>query len=91
MPRQCQAATQRVECTPVQQRTTHQVPESAFLVICHSSEEHQISPDILTVSSQTPVPQLLLGKVLQESFTSPSSLNDTSESKPFTIREPTLP
>ncbi len=29
------------------------------LVICHSSEERHISPDILTVSSQTPVPQLL--------------------------------
>ncbi len=29
------------------------------MVVCHSSEEHQISPDILTVFSQTPVPQLL--------------------------------
>ncbi len=29
------------------------------MVVCHSSEEHQISPDILNVSSQTPVPQLL--------------------------------
>ncbi|XP_016332460.1 uncharacterized protein LOC107680901, partial [Sinocyclocheilus anshuiensis] len=29
------------------------------MVICHSSDEHQISPDILPVSSQTPVPQLL--------------------------------
>ncbi len=38
---------------------TPQVPESAVLVICHSSDEHHISPDILTVSSQTPVPQLL--------------------------------
>ncbi len=30
-----------------------------FLVVCHSSEEHQIRSDILNVSSQTPVPQLL--------------------------------
>ncbi len=29
------------------------------MVVCHSSEERHISPDILTVSSQTPVPQLL--------------------------------
>ncbi len=29
------------------------------MVVCHSSEEHQISTDILNVSSQTPVPQLL--------------------------------
>ncbi len=36
-----------------------QVPESAVLVICHSSEERQVSPDILNISSQTPVPQLL--------------------------------
>ncbi len=36
-----------------------QVPESAVLVICHSSEERQISSDILHISSQTPVPQLL--------------------------------
>ncbi len=26
---------------------TPQVPQSAVLVICHSSDEHQISPDIL--------------------------------------------
>ncbi|KAL1277075.1 hypothetical protein QQF64_023748 [Cirrhinus molitorella] len=38
---------------------TAQVPESAVLVVCHSPEEHQISPDILPISSQTPVPQLL--------------------------------
>ncbi len=38
---------------------TPQVTESAVLVVCHSSEERHISPDILTVSSQTPVPQLL--------------------------------
>ncbi len=38
---------------------TPQVPESAVLVVCHSSEEQQISPDILNVSSQTPFPQLL--------------------------------
>ncbi len=37
---------------------TPQVPESAVLVVCHSSDEHHISPDILTISSQTPVPQL---------------------------------
>ncbi len=36
-----------------------QVPESAVLVICHSSEERQVSPDILNISTQTPVPQLL--------------------------------
>ncbi len=29
------------------------------MVVCHSSDEHHISPDILTVSSQTTVPQLL--------------------------------
>ncbi len=29
------------------------------MVVCHSSKEPQISPDILNVSSQTPVPQLL--------------------------------
>ncbi len=45
-----------VQQTPADE--TPQVPESAVLVVCHSSEEH-ISPDILTVSSQTPVPQLL--------------------------------
>ncbi len=38
---------------------TPQVPESTVLVVCHSSEEHQISSDILNVSSQTPIPQLL--------------------------------
>ncbi len=38
---------------------TPQVPESAVLIVCHYSKEHQISPDILTVSSQTLVPQLL--------------------------------
>ncbi len=61
------------------------VPESAVLVVCHSPEEHQISPDILTVSSQTPVPQFR-GDLIEKgiaSFTSPSSLNDTSELKPF--------
>ncbi|KAL0154641.1 hypothetical protein M9458_048904, partial [Cirrhinus mrigala] len=31
----------------------------AVLVVCHSSEEHQISQDLLPLSSQTPVPQLL--------------------------------
>ncbi len=35
-----------------------QVPESAVSVTCHSSEEHQISFDILNVSSQTPAPQM---------------------------------
>ena len=29
------------------------------MIVCHSSEEPQISPDILPVSSQTPVSQLL--------------------------------
>ncbi|RXN20360.1 olfactory receptor 51B2-like protein [Labeo rohita] len=38
---------------------TSQVPESAVLVVCHSSEEPQISQDLLPLSSQTPVPQLL--------------------------------
>ncbi len=46
-----------VQQTPADE--TPQVPESAVLVVCHSSEERHISPDILTVSSQTPVPQLL--------------------------------
>ncbi len=46
-----------VQQTPADE--TPQVPESAVLVVCHSSEEHQISPDILNVSSQTPFPQLL--------------------------------
>ncbi len=46
-----------VQQTPADE--THQVPVSAVLVVCHSSEKHHISPDILTVSSQTPVPQLL--------------------------------
>ncbi len=46
-----------VQQTPADE--TPQVPESAVLVIYHSSEEHQISSDILNVSSQTPVPQLL--------------------------------
>ncbi len=44
---------------------TPQVPESAVLVVCHSPEEHQISPDILNVSSQTPVPQLL-GELIEK-------------------------
>ncbi len=35
-----------------------QVPESAVSVTCHSSEEHQISSDILNVSSQTPAPPM---------------------------------
>ncbi len=46
-----------VQQTPANE--TPQVPESAGFVVCHSSEEHQISSDILNVSSQTPVPQLL--------------------------------
>ncbi len=46
-----------VQQTPADK--TPQVPESAVLVVCHSSEEHQISLDILTVTSQTQVPQLL--------------------------------
>ena len=29
------------------------------MAVCHTSKENQISPDILPVSSQTPVPQLL--------------------------------
>ncbi len=81
-----------VQQTPADE--TPQVPESAVLVICHSSEERHISPDILTVSSQTPVPQLL-GYLIEKRYsqkvsTAPSSSNDTSESKPFLIREPTL-
>ncbi len=47
-----------VQQTPADE--TPQVPESAVLVVCHSSEQHQISSDILNVSSQTPVPQLLV-------------------------------
>ncbi len=35
------------------------------LVVCHSSKEHQISPDILNISSQTPVPQLL-GDIIEK-------------------------
>ncbi len=46
-----------IQQTPADE--TPQVPESAVLVVCHSSEEHQISSDILNVSSQTPVHQLL--------------------------------
>ncbi len=46
-----------IQQTPADE--TPQVSESAVLVVCHSSEEHQISPDILNVSSQNPVPQLL--------------------------------
>ncbi len=46
-----------VQQTPADE--TPQVPESAVLVVCHSSEERHISPYILTVSSQTPVPQVL--------------------------------
>ncbi len=46
-----------VQQTPADE--TPQVPESAVLIVCHSSEEHQISSDILNVSSQTPVPQFL--------------------------------
>ncbi len=45
-----------VQQTPADE--TPQVPESAVLVTCHSSEEHQISSDILNVSSQTPAPQM---------------------------------
>ncbi len=45
-----------VQQTPADE--TLQVPESAVLVTCHSSEEHQISSDILNVSSQTPAPQM---------------------------------
>ncbi len=46
-----------VQQTPADE--TPQVPESTVLVVCHSSEEHQISSDILNVFSHTPVPQLL--------------------------------
>ncbi len=46
-----------VQHTPADE--TPQVPESAVLVVWHSSKEHQISSDILNVSSQTLVPQLL--------------------------------
>ncbi len=46
-----------VQQTPADE--TPQVPESTALVVCHSSEKHHISPDILAVFSQTPVPQLL--------------------------------
>ncbi len=46
-----------IQQTPADE--TPQVPESAVLVVCHSSEEQQISSDILNLSSQTPVPQLL--------------------------------
>ncbi len=46
-----------VQQTPADE--TPQVPETAGFVVCHSSEENQISSDILNVSSQTPVPQLL--------------------------------
>ncbi len=45
-----------VQQTPADE--TPQVPESAVLVTCHSSEEHQISSDIINVSSQTPAPQM---------------------------------
>ncbi len=46
-----------VQQTPADK--TPQVLESAVLVDCHSIEKHHISPDILNVSSKTPVPQLL--------------------------------
>ncbi len=46
-----------VQQTPADE--TPQVPESAVLVVCHSTEKHHISPDFLTVFSQNPVPQLL--------------------------------
>ncbi len=45
-----------VQQTPADE--TPQVPESAVSVTCHSSEEHQISSDILNVFSQTPAPQM---------------------------------
>ncbi len=46
-----------VQQTPADE--TPQVPESAVLVVCQSSEKHQISLDIMPVSSLTPVPQLI--------------------------------
>ncbi len=45
-----------VQQTPANE--TPQVPESAGFVVCHPSEEHQISSDSLNVSSQTPAPQM---------------------------------
>ncbi len=84
-----------VQQTPADE--TPQVPESAVLVVCHSSEEHQISSDILNVSSQTPVPQLL-GDLIEKGIARKFYLSiiiierhiNTSESKPFSIREQTL-
>ncbi len=43
-----------VQQTPADE--TPQVPESAVLVICHSSEEYRISSDSLNISSQKPKP-----------------------------------
>ncbi len=68
-----------VQQTPADE--TPQVPESAVLIVCHSSDEHHISPDILTVSSQTPVPQLL-GDLIEKAIKSP---------KPFSGRQPWPP
>ncbi len=39
-----------VQQTPADE--TPQVPVSAVLVVCHSSEKYHISPDILNVSSK---------------------------------------
>ncbi len=61
-----------VQQTPADE--TPQVPESAVLVICQSSEEHQISPDIQTVSSQNPVPQLL-GDLIEKGIARKSYLS----------------
>ncbi len=58
--------TQYSDHSSIQQ--TPQFPESAVLVVCHSSEEHQISPDIVNVSriwtehkQQGPFPLLTAG------------------------------
>ncbi len=55
----------RVQQTPADK--SPQVPESAVLVVCHSSNEHHISSDILTVSSQTPVLQFL-GDLIEKGY-----------------------
>ncbi len=80
-----------VQQTPADE--TPQVPESAVLVICHSSEERHISPDILTVSSQTPVPQLL-GDLIEKGIARKFYLSIIIERhirvEASSIREPTL-
>ncbi len=71
-----------VQQTPADE--TPQVPESAVSVTCHSSGEHQISSDILNVSSQTPAPQMT------KPMPSPQQVHHMKSPGPFMPSHPTL-